>query len=311
MADFKYTPPASEKLKELPELKFLKKWYPYSKVKERGEEVVVPPDVKSLYPVTPDAYFKEYTRYDKAKYDHHKLSPTSEAAIRLSPTKKRVSIADTAHYIDFSDIYVDRNGSYYRAHQERVFLGQNESMGSLVSPGRTLYPSNDEYNKNSVPGGTYSVPISEFTKFTRVSKEEVEKIKREEARALSNGFKKSDTFLFIAPDNKKISPQQKNIEVNELNKLQEKTSTTISLESLSGDNSSSNKSKEIIVVQEPEEIFSSDENMQNRISDDTQQMRQLIKTNDVEAEGFDDDIDKNTNPPSFLNNYAHNALLHA
>ncbi len=63
-------------------------------------------------------------------------------------------------------------------------------------------------------------------------------------------------------------------------------------------------------VKEPEEIFVSDEDIQKRISEDAYQKRKLLNSNDVRAEDFDDDIEKKTNPPSFLNDYAHNALLH-
>ncbi|MEH6633479.1 MAG: hypothetical protein V7776_21900 [Halopseudomonas aestusnigri] len=70
-----------------------------------------------------------------------------------------------------------------------------------------------------------------------------------------------------------------------------------------------NSSNELI-VKEPEEIFANDVDIQKRISEDAQQKRQLLNSNDVEAEDFDDDTEKKINSPSFLNDYAHNALLH-
>ncbi|MFD2205501.1 hypothetical protein [Kiloniella antarctica] len=109
--------------------------------------------------------------------------------------------------------------------------------------------------------------------------------------------KDTDSFQLVPVHRKVIGDRQDTQALSD--RLQNLPEAKI--ENLKASDESKNKSIGESYWGEPEEIVSSEVDIQKRISEDTQQKRQLLNS---------DDIDKKTYPPGFLNDYARNALLH-
>lgn len=145
--------------------------------------------VKTLWPSHPQQTAKEYHHAVWAHYDHGKLSPESHACLRPNPTRKFCVLATYANAVFLSDLFQDECGNYYRGMQLIAFLKSDESMGTLFSKGRTVYPKPDSpYENEFETGETYPVQVSDFLFLSPVSNTELEHIRDQRIEAEKEGF---------------------------------------------------------------------------------------------------------------------------
>ena len=152
-----------------------------------------------LYPSHPQQTLKEYHLQEWSPYDGSKLPANSRVCLVRTNGGNHSCIApDYAEHVVISDLFVDACGEYYRGFEEIAFLHQDESMGTLFSPGRTMYPTkNSEFAKDMSVGGTYAVPLSKFIKIAAPFPEDIQKAELNIQQALQSGFSydpKSHTF---------------------------------------------------------------------------------------------------------------------
>ncbi len=133
---------------------------------------------KKLIPTHKGMDQKVYHLFEYRAYDNRKIPGTAyECLVKSNGPKKYCLRADTLNRVLMSDLYRDKCGNFYRGVIYRSFLTDNESMGTLFTPGRTAYPKpNSPYNNDYRPGDTYEVDKNEFLLFMHLTKKEREKI---------------------------------------------------------------------------------------------------------------------------------------
>ncbi len=119
---------------------------------------------KNLYPAHPQQSTKIYHVYRRAEFNALKVPPASPLCRISSKGAKKVCLrADSFDHVVLSDIYADDCGHFYRAFWKESFLHRDESMGTLLSRGRTVYPNpKSEFAEDVVEGATYPVEITRF-----------------------------------------------------------------------------------------------------------------------------------------------------
>jgi hypothetical protein len=148
-------------------------------------------DNKNLYPTHPQQESKHYHLFDWGSYNHGKLNGDSEACTISSKYKNRNGQyaclrPDVVYNVVMSDIYQDKCGNLYRAFKQTIYLDKNESMGTLLSRGRTIYPNpNSQFPGEVYVGPTYPVPVQEFLFLTLPLAGDIEKSNQMKRRALS------------------------------------------------------------------------------------------------------------------------------
>lgn len=181
-----------------PDPQFLKEWnlnrdYIF-------DESVAPSDIRKiqlqcpidrLWPTHPGQTAKEYHHALWAHYDHGKLPVDSYACNVMNPTRKFCLQSTYANAVFLSDLFEDECGNYYRAIQLDTFLKKDESMGTLVSKGRTVYPRpHSPYENDFETGDTYPVKVTDFLFLSPVSPVERTLISAEQASARKEGFQR-------------------------------------------------------------------------------------------------------------------------
>lgn len=155
-----------------------------------------------LYPTQPQQDVKLYHRFNWGAYDLARLNSDSEACTLGSKYKNAQGQypclrPDTVYNVIMSDTYRDRCGNFYRAYRELLFLKQNESMGTLFSKGRALYPRpNAAYDMDYYVGGTYAVDVSEFLFLSPLLAGDAEKIQNAKSRAKATHTFDNNSLLF-------------------------------------------------------------------------------------------------------------------
>ncbi len=141
-------------------------------------------DRESLYPTHPQQMTKHYHVYNWAQYNHGKLTAEAYACDIKSKHKNVAGTfpcirATIAYEVMMSDLYQDRCGNFYRAYWQFGFLKKDESMGTLLSKGRTVYPNmkSDFPENDFYEGQTYKTTSEDFLFLTVASDEEVKKAK--------------------------------------------------------------------------------------------------------------------------------------
>ena len=151
------------------------------------------PSFDKLYPTHPQQDLKIYSQMLEAGYNLETLSANSPACTRKSFGPRPFCLfADTAFDAILSDTFSDDCGNLYRAFRHLRFLKQNDTMGTLSSPGRTTERdfSVIEYSLYG-PGPTYVVGSDTFCKIGPLLKGDSEAIQilREKATSPEGKFK--------------------------------------------------------------------------------------------------------------------------
>lgn len=146
---------------------------------------------KKLWPTHPQQSTKEYVYAVTASYDYHRLPGESEACITANYNKRLCVRSTWANIFIISDIYEDSCGNTYRGYWLTSFLQSQESMGTMVSKGRTVYPKPQaQFRNDYVTGYTYPLTPQDFLFLTSPWPQDLEKARRERTRALTiEGYK--------------------------------------------------------------------------------------------------------------------------
>lgn len=145
---------------------------------------------KRLWPTHPQQYTKEYLHAVYANYDAHKLPINSRACLRPNPTRRYCIRATWANMIVMSDTFEDACGHRYRGYWLVTFLDSDESMGTLLSKGRTVYPKpNAQFAGEYEEGQTYPVPEKDFLLLTPLKAGDTAKIKQQRDAALARRYR--------------------------------------------------------------------------------------------------------------------------
>ena len=181
-----------------PDTHLLKAWQPSSEVvferkppmPSQINEVPLDCRDKRLWPTHPQQYTKEYLHAVYANYDTHKLPINSGACSRPNPTRRYCIQSTWANMIVMSDTFEDACGHRYRGYWLVTFLDAHESMGTLLSKGRTVYPkTNAQFAGEYEEGQTYSVPEKDFLLLTPLKAGDAAKIKQQRDAALARRYR--------------------------------------------------------------------------------------------------------------------------
>lgn len=144
---------------------------------------------QTLWPTHPQQFTKEYHFAAWSHYDHGRLKPDSGACLRANPSNRFCVMATYANAVVMSDTFSDECGNFYRGYWLVSYLRSDESMGTLVSKGRTVYPKTDaEFPGEFVTGDTYPVNVTNFLFLASLAKEDSKLIKMSQTEALKEGY---------------------------------------------------------------------------------------------------------------------------
>ena len=113
--------------------------------------------------------------------------------------------SETLNLIVMSDVYRDQCGRLYRGYFRKMYFSSDESMGTLVSPGKTFYQKPKQEFEGIVEtyvGETYPVKVSDFLYFTELFPGDIVKVQQGLERASGAGqFLDPESGLFNPPTN--------------------------------------------------------------------------------------------------------------
>lgn len=146
---------------------------------------------QNLYPTHPQQTTKEYHVFLKGQFDVARLPGTSRACHLHNNARgdspKRCLVPEQMEFALISDTYEDSCGQKYRAYWVVSFLQKDETMGTLLSQGRTVYPDeSSQFQNDMIDGQTYAVPVREFLFLTELLPGDDKKISGEQKRALQH-----------------------------------------------------------------------------------------------------------------------------
>jgi hypothetical protein len=145
---------------------------------------------ETLYPTHPQENTKEYMYGDSATYDYSHLPATSSACVTPNLSKKFCLRGTSAHLVVISDLYQDTCGNTYRGYWLVSYLKSDESMGTLLSKGRTIYQKpNAEFAGEFITGDTYKVQSKDFLFLGTPWKNDRLLIKKAQDEAIRQGYK--------------------------------------------------------------------------------------------------------------------------
>ncbi|MES3038307.1 MAG: hypothetical protein V4736_10405 [Bdellovibrionota bacterium] len=154
---------------------------------------------EGLIPAFPQQDTKLYHQAYWNQYDANLLKPT-DYPCKINNLKMKGNAClrpDTANYLILSDIYEDSCGNLYRGFAEISYLKGDESMGTLVAPGKTIYKDpKSEFANMFIYGGTHKVPIKRFIKIGPVFKSDLPKVPRLKEQALKTHSYDAKTKLY-------------------------------------------------------------------------------------------------------------------
>ena len=155
---------------------------------------------KTLYPTHPQQDTKAYLYADFASYDYTKLPALSSACRIPNPTKKYCLRATSAHIAVPSDLFEDKCGNIYRGYWFVSFLKSDESMGTLLSKGRTVYERpNSEFANDFMNGDTYSVSEENFLFLSKPWPKDLKEIQVSRSRALKKEYVRDGKLFKLKP----------------------------------------------------------------------------------------------------------------
>jgi hypothetical protein len=104
--------------------------------------------------------------------------------------KRKCLLADELHFVILSDTYElvcsGESKGWVRALKKVSFVRREENMGTLFSPGRTLYPrSKGPFPGDMWVGPTFSVGGGEFIGYWPIAQEELDELPKLINKALS------------------------------------------------------------------------------------------------------------------------------
>ncbi len=163
---------------------------------------------KTLYPTHPQSSLKKYHRYSHGRYDHAKLDGESpvckvKGGGRNSAGKIPCLSPAGLDYAMLSDTYEDSCGNRYRGYWENLYLTTDETMGTLMSRGRTVYTvPNAQFSGEVYDGATYAVDAGDFAFVSALLPGDEERIAN--AKDLSKTTHRYDpqkhTFEYVGPN---------------------------------------------------------------------------------------------------------------
>jgi len=156
----------------------------------RIETTEIACDSQELTPSHPSMEMKLYFNAKWGRYDDKKVPPKSSLCLIQSRAKNPICLrADAINYVIVSDLFQDKCGNFYRGYAEVLYQRSFENMGTLFSPGRTMYQNpKSEFEGDLLSGDTYPVNASQFFFFTKATEEEAMQILRNKSVALKQGY---------------------------------------------------------------------------------------------------------------------------
>lgn len=164
---------------------------------------------KTLVPTHPQSSLKTYHRYARGDYDAAKLLGDSELC-RVKGNGRNTwgqvpcLAPDAFQYVMLSDTYVDHCGNYYRGFWEELFVLSQETMGTLLSKGRTVYEvPNAEFHGEVYDAGTYELDADTFVFFSKLFPGDADRIETAKNQVQSAGTHRLDPdtglFEYVGP----------------------------------------------------------------------------------------------------------------
>ncbi len=147
-------------------------------------------DSQELTPSHPSMEMKLYFNAKWGRYDDKKVPPNSGLCLIQSRGKKPYCLkADAINYVIVSDLFQDKCGNFYRGYAEVLYQRSHENMGTLFSPGRTMYQNpKSEFEGDLVSGDTYPVNASHFFFFTKATEDEIKQILKNKSIAVRKDY---------------------------------------------------------------------------------------------------------------------------
>lgn len=133
---------------------------------------------KELLPTSPYQDTKNYEVHFTGRFDHRKLPARDRLCLVRSRSANPVCLApDTLHAVIMSDFFVDSCGNVYKGYWSVVYAQREDNMGTLLSKGRTLFPSPraTEQFPEMIEGHIYKVHVDEFLFLTEPTETELRK----------------------------------------------------------------------------------------------------------------------------------------
>lgn len=153
---------------------------------------------KRLFATHPQQTTKEYMYALWADYDYTKLPVDSVACTIPNPTRKYCLRATWAKLVVMSDTFEDSCGNQYRAYWMVNYLMADESMGTLVSKGRTIYEKpRSQFPGEFVTGNTYELREDDFLMLSPVWKGDQIKINQSRTEAFKQGYRMQGKLFII------------------------------------------------------------------------------------------------------------------
>ena len=157
-----------------------------------------------LFPTQPASSLKRYHRYSHGRYDHFKVSGDSPVCKIPNQTlnsrrERPCAAAAGIDYAMLSDTYADSCGHFYRGFWDALYLTTDESMGTLMSKGRTVYEvPRSPFAGEVYDAQTYAVEASEFALLSELGPGDAEQIAKAKESAIRAGTHRYDpnTLLF-------------------------------------------------------------------------------------------------------------------
>lgn len=157
-------------------------------VPNRIQKLLINCPSQELFSLHPYQDTKEYLYAVWAGYDHSKLSPKSYACVKTDLRNKHCLRATSANVMVVSDTFADACGNSYRGYWALTFLQIDENMGTLVSKGRTFYPSSTGTFGEIEFGDTYPTSGEEFLFLGPLLESDSHKIPLLQKRAFKDGY---------------------------------------------------------------------------------------------------------------------------
>lgn len=142
-----------------------------------------------LYPTHPQQTTKEYHYFLAGQYDLKRV-PGKSSVCRMSnksspQTPARCLMTERIELALLSDTYRDLCGKFYRGYWLKMFLQKEETMGTLLSHGRTVFENPEsQFINDMLDGHTYAVNVEEFLFLTDLIEGDDKEISENQNRAL-------------------------------------------------------------------------------------------------------------------------------
>lgn len=192
---------------EVPHPQFFKGWKFDSSYEAYGQDlktlnkVEIACENKTLVPTHPQQGTKKYHLAIIGKYNTHQIKGGEKGSYsdicqiwtkHVIPEQRTCLLSKALKVVVLSDTYQDTCGNFYRGYFKEKFFSSDETMGTLVSLGKTFYenPYSEFAGTGLVEtyvGGTFAVQASEFLYFSKASAQDLIEIKKSLALAQKNG----------------------------------------------------------------------------------------------------------------------------